>query len=139
MSGAPRDYSGLFNLLANNKPDKVGIVLQKIGTAGFIVGFAGGVFAQLASLIYAISGSDQEPTLPFMIAVWLFAGGSFFGLFMFLATAIHYIGQEKGKTSFLSSTMYVLGRTFLYVLLPSIILSVIAIIWAVITKQPTFR
>lgn len=139
MSNGPRDYSGLFNLLANNKADKTGNTLQTIGKILFIIGFAGGGLAQLTSFIQAISGSNKEPTFLFKIGVALFAGGSLLGLFVFLATATHYIGKENGKTSFLSATMYVLGKTFLYVVLPSIILGAIAIIWAIITHQPTFQ
>lgn len=139
MSNGLRDYSGLFSLLTNNKPDEMGTVLQKIGTISFAVGLAGGAFAQFASLVHDTSGSNQEPTLPFLIAVGVFASGSLFGLFMFLATAIHYIGRENGKTSFLRSTAYVLGRTFLYVFFPSIIIAAIIITWAIVTHQPAFQ
>jgi hypothetical protein len=130
MNNNPRNYSGLFNLFSGSKPTKKTILFQKIGKISFTTSFIAGIIANFFK--------DQDSVFSRVLLV-VFGVGTFLGLFTFIANGIESIGREKGKTNFLSSTMYVLRNTFLFLLLPVAILTAVMIIWAIITEQPAFR
>lgn len=48
-------------------------------------------------------------------------------------------GQATGKHGFLRQMSHILLRTFLFVLLPCIIITLLLIAWAILTHQPAFR
>lgn len=130
----PRNYSNLFNLFAADKPDKVGIILETIGK----IGFTASLFASLA-LAFIQPHDRAGNSLASTMGFWIFGGGFFAGVFFFIATGIHYSGLEKGETNFLASTGRMLKNTFLYLLLPVMVITALLLLWAYITKQPAFR
>jgi hypothetical protein len=127
-----RNDAAIFTIFSHDQPDRTGSILQKIG----IVSFSTTFFATM--LAYVLEHRIGKDSLIFNVLAWAAAVGWIVGIFAFVATGTHYAGKAKGERNFLSSSVYVLGRTFLYVLLPSIIIAALLIAWAVITKQPAF-
>lgn len=127
MSNRLLNYSGIFKWFEYNKPDKTGTVLTKLGKICFTLSFIGAV---LTSVFRGIFGDS----LQIDIAVGLWGIGFLVGVFMFIATGIHYFGHEKSKANFLSSTVHVLKNTFLYLFLPSIIMAAILIFVSIKTQ-----
>lgn len=47
--------------------------------------------------------------------------------------------EATGKQGFLRQMIYILWRTFLFVLLPCLIITALLVSWAILTHQPAFR
>ena len=120
----------LATLFARGKPDKTGLLLQKIG------GYAFTVFV----VAFTIGYLAERVGLGTQWVIWItafFAGaGIILSIFMMVAVGIHYAGRDHGMKNFISSTGLVLKKTFLYVFLPSIALMMLVYVWAVYTQQP---
>lgn len=59
-------------------------------------------------------------------------------IFSFGLQTIKRMGKANGR-SFLKQIMYVLLRTFLFVLLPCMVITSVLIAWAILTNQPAFQ
>lgn len=130
MSSNQRNYSGLFNLFAGNDTDRTSAFLERVGKISFTITF---VVAALSVLI-----KDSNSGL-YTIMVVLYGGSFIIGILAFIVTGIRHMGREKGKTNFLSSSVYVLRNTFMFLFLPAALITVLLIIWAIVTKQPGVR
>lgn len=131
MSGRyPRNYPGIFNLFAHEKPDRRSSTLKRIGQVGFTIAFAIGLIGTFIR---------DERSVAYAVMIISYGVAAFTGIFMFIAVGIHYAGREKGKNTFLSSTLYVLRNVFLFLLLPCLIITAALITWAVLTNRPVFE
>jgi hypothetical protein len=92
----------------------LGQLLERHYTGGF-VSKAGAVLSITAAIAWFMS----------VILVTLIGANSY--------------GKSKKSNSLIKSVVLVLRKVFIYVLLPSMILTLLAVLFAIATKQPTFR
>jgi len=115
------NYSSLFNLFSQDKKDLPTRVLEKIGVFLFTTAFVIAAVSQFFGDSFAL------------VAIW----GSLLiaGLLMFMLVGIRVVGQHRGKTTFLSQLLFVLGKVFLYIFLPALIITLVLVIYAFASKQ----
>lgn len=118
----PRNPSGIFSLFSSNSNDKLTRVLQAIGTAAFTMALAGSVFAGASSKI--VSSNSRLPEI-----VGGCAGVGFLvGVFMFIGVGARVMGQQNGVHSFAGQIFRVIWRTFVFFLLPLLILTILLVV-----------
>jgi hypothetical protein len=127
-----RNSAGIFRLFDHDKPDKPGKILKFTGVVSFTAAFIAEAIIQVWDKPY------QQKSALYEVIVWTGIASWVTGIFTFVALGIHYTGKEKGR-NFFESTLHTLWKTFLYVLLPSIVLAALLIAWAIYTNQPAFR
>lgn len=93
--------------------------------------------ASLASALidYRISTSLEHTT------VWGFIllSSIIIQISSFALLGLMFAGQSKGTQSTLQQISFGLSRTFLYILLPCILLTIMVLVWALLTDQPVFQ
>lgn len=124
--------SVLFRLFQHDKPDKIGRTLQTLGTLSFLASIVGSIVLRLWPTM------DKSELLFVQILYGMFLTGWLFGIVFFIATGIHYSGKAKGH-SFGRTATNMLGKTFLYIFAPAILVTLIALAFAYITSQPSIR
>lgn len=119
----PRNLSGIFSLFSSDSRDRLTRIFQAIGTAAFTIALAGCVFAGTASRI--VSSHSRLPEI-----VGGCAGVGFLvGVFMFIGAGARVIGRQNGVHSFASQIFRVLWRTFVFLLLPLLILTILLVVF----------
>ena len=116
-------YNGsiLFNLFSQDKKDLLVRIMQKIGIVSFTTAF-------IATLLDVLWTNNR-------LIFACYAAGYLLGIIMFALVGIRLVGQQKGKQTFLTQLMFVLGRVFLYIFLPALFLTAVLIIWAYMTHR----
>lgn len=93
-------------------------------------GVAGAVFVMLGAL------APPQPDLTWIVVIYYISFVVFLGGFLYVG--IKSVGRGLGKTTFFSSLAIVLKRVWLYLFLPCIILTIIAIMvaWLIEGEMP---
>lgn len=113
--------ASLFQLFNQDNEDTSTKVMQKIGVASFTVAFG-------ATLLDQFWKNNR-----LIIAGYAF--GYVLGIFMFAIVGIKLVGRQKGRQSFLGQLAFVLSRVFLFILLPSLLLTLALVIYAIASHQ----
>jgi hypothetical protein len=120
---ATRNPSGIFQIFNGDNKDKTTRIMQAIGIVAFLL-----------ALIAAIFGGAFNKTISahksLEIIVGVCGGGGFFvGVFMFIGVGARITGQQSGVNSFAGQILRVLWRTFLFLLLPILILTLLLLLF----------
>lgn len=117
-----RNDAGIFQLFNGDNKDRPTQVMQFLGKISFSVAFvatiAAGVFHAFLS-IHRVLGT--------IVGVSGLVG-LFLGLFMFIGVGARVMGQQAGVQSFPRQVGRVLARTFLFLLLPMMILTALLLL-----------
>lgn len=118
-----QNYSALLDLVNTNDSSKPMRATKAIAaflfTSAFVVSIIGSFFS-------------EEDDFPF-VAVW--GGLSMVGIIIVAIMGVRIIGSQNGKNSFLGQLLFVLGRVFIYVFLPAILIALAVIIFAMATGR----
>ena len=99
-------------------------MMQLIGTTAFSVAFFAVIFGSAFNKTVSTHKSLE-------VLVGICGGGGFFlGLFMFIGVGARVMGQQEGVNSFSGQIFRVLWRTFIFFLLPLLILTLLIVIIA---------
>lgn len=69
----------------------------------------------------------------------LFAISAFVFILSFCILGIRTAGKSHGKTGFMSQLWFMFSRVTLFVFLPAALLTLVMVIWAILTHQPVFN
>jgi len=119
----PQNPSGIFSLFSGDNKDRLTRVLQAIGTVAFTVAVVGSIFAGASSRI--VSSHSRLPEI-----IGTCAGvGYLVGVFMFIGVGARVMGQQNGVHSFAGQIFRVIWRTFVFFLLPLLILTILLVVF----------
>ena len=117
--------SGLFQLFKGDNKDRLSCAMQQVGKVAFGVCF--GCLLAL-KLFYSHSKATPAHDAPLAVLIAGAAGGFFVGLFMFIGVGARTMGQANGINGFGHQILNVIWKTFLYLILPCLILSLIVVL-----------
>lgn len=125
-----RNYSKLFVLLIGKPESRLGRIFEATGTLGFTALF----------IVQTVMNSNIEHYTQHQ-QTYGFIGLAGFGLgsVSFLGAAAIYLGKRAGHNGFYGQVSHMLRNLFLYLFIPSLIITVAVIVWAIATNQPGLR
>lgn len=128
------NFSPLLDAYDDGKPSRLKTWLIRVGKVSFSASAISGV----AVLGW---GGDiyQDPSIIAHILLFIFPVGFVVGFLSFALLGIHYVGNNQGKKNLVGSILFVLGRVFLYIVLPSLLIGGTIVLWAYLTHGPMFQ
>jgi|SRR3989344_718858 len=121
-----RNYGDLFGGLFTPKT-KGDRILFKIGAIS-------GLLLAFAPLVEHV---ERWNKLIFQILVGLIVVCVVLFFATFTLLAIRQVGREAGKSNFLTQSLYFFKNLFLF--LPCLLITIVILLWAYLTKQPVFN
>jgi hypothetical protein len=118
----PSNSSGLFQLFSGDQKDGLTRLMQTVGKIAFSIAITSALCGQF---LYKIVTTHK--VLEIIVGIGA-GGGIFLGLFMFIGVGARVMGEQAGVTSFGGQIFRILWRTFLFLLLPCLLLSLLLIL-----------
>jgi hypothetical protein len=117
------DPSSIFQIFNTDNKDKLSRVMQVVGKIAFTTAFITAIIGETFSKTV-----DAHKVLEILVGVGG-GGGFFLGIFMFIGVGARITGEQNGVTSFPLQILRIVWKTFLYFLLPMLILTLLLVIF----------
>lgn len=127
-------YSPLFEAYDDGHPSRLKTWLVRVGKMSF------GASVVAGAVVMGWGGAAyQDQSIIAHLLLFIFPVGFIIGFLSFALLGIQYVGRNQGKKSLAGSIFLVVGKVFLYILLPSLLIGGALVAWTYLTHQGMFQ